>query len=122
MEESQSVLADLFQMYPQITLVVDALDECDKKTRLDFIDILDKLIAESSKPLKILISSRRDSDIKHHFEDGPNLSIRAVDNRADIKIFVRHEIAASDRFWQGEISPKLKELICDTLVERSQGM
>lgn len=66
-EESQTALADLFRLYPQITLVVDALDECDKKSRSDFIGILDKLIAESSKPVKILISSRRDRDIERRF-------------------------------------------------------
>lgn len=61
LEEPQAVLADLSQMYPQITLVVDALDERDKKARFDSIDMLDKLTAESSKPRKdsYLKSSRR---------------------------------------------------------------
>lgn len=121
-EESQTALADLFQTYPQTTLVVDALDECDKKTRLRFMKVLYKFIAESSKPLKILISSRRDRDIKHHFEDGPDLEIRASDNRDDIAMFVNHRITTSERYWQDKISPELKNLICNTLVERSEGM
>lgn len=122
LEESKTILSQLFQMYPQITLVVDALDECDKMTRLGFIELLDKLIAESSKPVKILISSRRDEDIKHHFEDGPNLEIRAIDNRDDIAMFVSHEITASQKFWRFEISTALNELICNTLIDKSEGM
>lgn len=122
LEESQTLLADLFQIYPQITLVVDALDECDKWTRLDFIDKLNKLIVESSKPVKILISSRRDTDIQRCFEGGPNLEIRAIDNRDDITTFVDHEITTNGKYWQVEISVELKELICSTLVEMSGGM
>lgn len=121
LKESQALLADLFQIYSQITLVVDALDECDPKTRLDFIDILDMLIAASSNPVKILISSRGDRDIKHRLENGPNLEIRD-DNQDDIAMFVKHEITASENFWRGEISFELKEMICETLVEKSKGM
>ena len=122
LKESQTVLAELFQMYPQVTLVVDALDECNKETRLGFMAILDNLIAESSRPLKILISSRRDRDIERHFENGPNLNIRAIDNRDDIAMFVNHEITDSEKFWQVDIHSELKDLICSTLVERSGGM
>ena len=122
LEESQTILTDLVQNHPQITLVVDALDECDTNTRSAFIKVLDTLVDESPNPIKVLISSRRDRDIKHRFEGGPNLEIRAIDNRDDITMFVNHEIAASEHFWQDEISSELKELICNTLVERSGGM
>ena len=122
LKESQALLTGLFQIYPQVTLVVDALDECDKETRLTFMEVLDSLIAESSRPIKILISSRRNRDIERHFKEGPNLNIRAVDNRDDIAMFVDHEINASEKFWQFEISSELKELVCKTLVDRSEGM
>ncbi|MCJ1271365.1 hypothetical protein MMC22_011265, partial [Lobaria immixta] len=122
LEESRTVLADLLEIYPQITLVVDALDECNKNTRSTFIKALDKLVDESPKPIKIFISSRRDRGIKHRFENGPNLEIRAIDNRDDIAIFVSHEITSSQTLWQNDISSELKETICNTLVDRSKGM
>lgn len=84
--------------------------------------ILEKFIAESSKPVVILISSRQDGDIKRLFEDGPSLEIRAIDNRDDIARFVNHEVTASKNFWRDQISPELKELICNTLVDGSEGM
>lgn len=127
MEESQTILAELFDLYSQITLVVDALDECDKKSRLGFIDVLNKLIVQSSTPVKILISSRRDRDLVHRFEDRFHqdvraIKIRAIDAQDDIAMFVNHEVTDREELWQCEMSPELKELICVTLVERSQGM
>lgn len=102
--------------------MVDALDECDKMARLEFMDILDKLISESSKPVKVLISSRRDRDIKRRFEKDPNLEVTAIDNRDDIAMFVGYETNLRENFWEVELSSDLKALICDTLVERSGGM
>ena len=123
LDESQTILADLFKLYPQITLVVDALDECDRKLRIGFMKILDKLIAASSKPpVKILISSRWGRDIKRHFENGPKIEIRVIDTRDDIAMFVKHEVFARPGIWQSEMSSELKELIYNTLVDRSGGM
>ena len=101
---------------------MDALDECERKARFEFMNILDKLVAESSKPVKILISSRRDRDIKRHFESRPNLEISATNNRDDIAMFVNHEITANEGCWKAEMGPELKKLICNTLVEKSGGM
>lgn len=109
-------------MYPQITLVVDALDECDSKTRSGLIDVFYELVENSSKPVKILLSSRRDRDLHRRFKDGPNLEIRAIDNRDDIAMFVSHEVNTRENLWQDEISPELRELICKKLVESSEGM
>lgn len=93
-------------------------EQYEQKTRSGFIDVSEKVIAELSKPVKILISSRRDIDIKHCFEGGPNLEIRAIDNQDDIASFVKHEVTASEKFWQDDMSFELQDLICNTLVER----
>lgn len=122
LEESQTLLVDLFQLYPQVTLVIDALDECDKKTRSNLIGVLGKMIEKSFKPLKILISSRRDKDIKRHFETGPNLAIEAVDSQDDIATFLDHELGADEKFCHDEISSELKNHIRDTLMTKSGGM
>lgn len=119
LEESQILLAELFQTYPQITLVVDALDECDKDIRSEFIDILEKFVDESPNPIKIFISSRRDRDIEDRFKDGPSLGISATDNQDDIATFVRHEIP---KFRRIKISTELEELVYNTVVRRSEGM
>lgn len=121
-EQSQTLLAQLIQIYPQVTLIVDALDECDVHTRFKLIGALDALVKESPSLLKVFISSRPDRDIKHRFESGPNKEIRATDNRDDIAKYVEDKLAASPGYWQQQLSPVLRTEICEVLVDKSEGM
>ena len=73
-EESFNLLLQLIESYPQTTLVVDALDECNKETRASFMEKLNTLVSgKSSNLVKIFISSRPDLDIKHRFSDESNM-------------------------------------------------
>jgi len=121
-EESRDILLQLVRTYPQTTLVLDALDECHKETRTQLVDILDTLVAQSPKPVKIFISSRPDQDIKHRFGRGPNVHIKATDNRDDIAKFVNDKLNNSPEYWQSSINRDLKKEICETLVDKSEGM
>ena len=120
-EESRDLLLQLVQIYPQTTLVLDALDECHKETRAQLVDVLDTLVIQSPKPVKIFISSRPDGDIKYRFERGPNVAIKATDNRDDIAKFVDDKLNGRE-LWQNSIDPDLKKEICETLVDKSEGM
>jgi ankyrin repeat domain-containing protein 50 len=120
-EETESLLHQFIGIYPQTTLVLDALDECDPQTRARFIEVLDNLLQQSSKPIKIFISSRPDSDIKHRFESGPNVGIRATDNQEDIAKFLATKIEKQER-WRNKISVGLREEVVQTLRDKSQGM
>jgi ankyrin repeat domain-containing protein 50 len=121
-EESRDVLLELVRIYPQTTLVLDALDECHKETRAQLVDILDTLVTNSPKPVKIFISSRPDRDIKHRFECGPNVNIKATDNRNDIAKFVGDKLNNSPEHWRNSINSDLKREIRETLVDKSEGM
>jgi hypothetical protein len=121
-EESRDILLQLVRTYPQTTLVLDALDECHKETRTQLVDILDTLVTQSPKPVKVFISSRPDQDIKHRFGCGPNVHIKATDNRDDIAKFVDDKLNNSPEYWQNSINRDLKREICETLVDKSEGM
>jgi hypothetical protein len=121
-EESRDILLQLVRTYPQTTLVLDALDECHIETRTQLVDILDTLVTQSPKPVKIFISSRPDQDIKHRFGCGPNVHIKATDNRDDIAKFVNEKLNNSPEYWQNSINRDLKREICETLVDKSEGM
>jgi ankyrin repeat domain-containing protein 50 len=121
-EESRDVLLQLIRIYPQTTLVLDALDECHKETRTQLMDILDTLVTQSPKPVKIFISSRPDRDIRYRFECGPNVHIKATDNRDDIAKFVDDKIDNSPEYWRNSISFDLKDEIRKILVDKSEGM
>jgi ankyrin repeat domain-containing protein 50 len=121
-EESEKIILELVNIYPQTTLVLDALDECDRRIRGRFIKVLDRLLEQSSKPIKIFISSRPDQDIRDRFDVGPNVGIKATDNQGDISTFVDDKIEKSPKKWQNRISADLRRDIRKMLVEKSNGM
>jgi hypothetical protein len=90
--ECIELLHQLVNTYPQTTLVLDALDEADIGRRATLIDALTSLIMSANKPVKVSISSRRDTDIKLEYEQGPNVAIDATDNAGDISAFVAQQL------------------------------
>ena len=124
-QECCVLVRKLSTMHTKITLVLDALDECDKSTRHDLITEIDNLVSISTScVIKVFISSRPDRDIKHRFQVGPNVCISATDNGNDIKKFLANAIDNSPQFWLAEITsaPGLREEIIDTLHEKADGM
>ena len=120
MGDCKSLLLDLVNTYPRTTLVLDALDECEKHKRLELIAILDHVLAEALNPVKIFISSRPDGDIKERLRDRANIGINASDNQDDISRFVNSEIT-KHRKWR-KMPAQLQTQIVETLQEKSQGM
>jgi len=120
MANCKDLLLKLLGVYPQTTLILDALDECEKDKRVDLIKVFQYLLEHASRPVKIFISSRPDGDIKEVLKDKLNLYIQETDNSYDISKFVQDEII-KHRKWN-RIDPKLRKEIVETLQEGSQGM
>jgi ankyrin repeat domain-containing protein 50 len=120
MDICKSLLLEFINLYPKTTLVLDALDECDKRKRGVLIETFEYFLDHASRPVKIFISSRPDGDIKEGFKNRANIEIRATDNHDDIATFVESEITKHRR-WK-KISLGLQEEIVETLQKCSQGM
>ena len=123
--ECCALVSELVGMYTKVTLVLDALDECDRSTRRLLVNEIDKLVSGSTScVIKVFISSRPDKDIKHHFQGGPNVCISATDNGADIKKFIDDTINNSPSDWLEEVTsaPGLREEIVATLHKKADGM
>lgn len=45
------------------TIVLDALDECEKHTRHEILEAFDEIISQSTEVVKVFVSSRDDIDI-----------------------------------------------------------
>jgi hypothetical protein len=120
--ECADLLRTLVDIYPQTTLVLDALDEADKDQRSRLVDLLESLVASSSKPVKVFVSSRRDTDIKRQFGDGASVAIEATDNASDISAFVAAEIGAHEKRQRRKLSKTLRADIISTLQDKSDGM
>jgi ankyrin repeat protein len=119
--DAAHLLRQLAEVFPQTTLVLDALDECDSETRLSLVNLLDELVRSAGRPVKIFISSRLDEDIRQRYKRRPNLAIRAVDNQDDIARYVKATMAGRPD-WSGKVSHSLRQEIVQTLMDRSEGM
>lgn len=107
-------------------IILDALDECREEIRGILLSSLDALVG-SGLPVKILISSRRDADIKSRLQRKVNIGIEATDNQHDIRTYVVSRIGRhmQDRTMDESlvsISPELQQKIIGVFEEKSNGM
>ncbi|KAI1271482.1 hypothetical protein F5Y07DRAFT_404328 [Xylaria sp. FL0933] len=119
-EACREQLLESIHLYSQTTLVLDALDECEPKSRGQIVKVVEYLISRSGNGLKVFISSRPDRDIRNRFNKTPNIEIQATDNEEDIQGFVREKIVQHGN-WQG-MSQNLQDDIIQMLFTKSQGM
>ena len=124
LNETTNILLKIFEENP-VTIVIDALDECDPGERHNLLSALDTIIKESASLVHVFVSSRNDGDIVCQLEESPNIFIRASDNSADIARYVHDQVSEAirkKRMARGKVSPETKELIISTLIEGAQGM
>jgi hypothetical protein len=113
-------LLESVNLYSKTTLVLDALDECEPHLRGRLIEMIELILSESNRPLKVFISSRPDGDIRDSFLSRPSLEIRATENQGDIEKFVNQEIKKHHR-WKTMPYPLQKHIV-KTLLDRSGDM
>jgi hypothetical protein len=124
MDECVDVILELTKERPAI-IVIDALDECQRETRSELLDGLDRILQESEHLVKVFVSSRRDPDIRNHFRKTPKLEIAARENSEDIENYITSELdkkIAAGKFLNGQPSEELVADVKAKLVERAEGM
>ncbi|KAI0538713.1 hypothetical protein GGR58DRAFT_467094 [Xylaria digitata] len=123
LELCKDYLIKLFNFYPSITLVLDALDECAPEERTNLLDFFDSIPGKTSKPVRIFISSRPEGDIRQRLVHLSSIEIQATDNEQDISKFVKQSIEKNGR-WNETLRANelLKNRIVDTLLDQSKGM
>ena len=92
LEQSLKLIMQLIELYPQTTIILDALDECNPATRLDLLRTLEHLLQQSCSLVKIFVSSRNDQDIVMQLNGYLNLEIDSRRNSSDIAQFVNAEV------------------------------
>ena len=125
LEESTNLMIALTEYSPLTTIVIDALDECDRTSRPDLLQALELIVNCSSNLVKIFVSSRNDQDIVCHLNNCPNLEIEAAKNQADIISFVNSEVhrqISRKELLLGKPSDDLISLIIERLCDGAQGM
>lgn len=124
-KECVALLKNILLSLPTTTLILDALDECHEFDRAEIISAFNQLIG-AVPCLKVLISSRRNDDIKRQLRKEANVGIEARNNERDIRRFVYAEIVKEyqrrEQLDMKEISPLVLGQIVNTLYEKSEGM
>ncbi|KAF3770865.1 hypothetical protein M406DRAFT_215991, partial [Cryphonectria parasitica EP155] len=117
-------LAESLNLFPRVTIILDAFDECNQDDRESLVGILNELMGSSGRPLLLFISSRPESDIRTAFRDRVSVEVGAEDNQDDIAAFVKREIYKPGGRWGRfpAITEQLKAKVVDTLLEKSRGM
>lgn len=123
-EQCEELIQDCLDGYGRTTLIIDAMDECDSRSRSKLLKTLKGFMANSKKPVKIYIASRPDSDIRKQLKDSPNIAVSASSNQEDIKVYLDTQLdkmAESDEQDFLKIA-KVKQSVIDRLLQRCQGM
>jgi hypothetical protein len=103
----------------QMTLVIDALDECDDERRKEFLQDLITLRHRSSK-IRIITTSREVPDIKQAFECLNSLTIHGDAQTKDIQLYLTKRLEAVElsRLCRDDE----KENIISTILRKADGM
>ena len=124
-EESQELLVQLTDIYPQTTICIDALDEVETETRLHLLKALKNIIEKSKNLVKIFATTRMETDILRQFQMFPRIELQPDDNISDINRFVEMKIQSTiddGLLLEGDVPDELKVELCDVLCRRSRGM
>ena len=123
--ESQELLVQLTDIYPQTTICIDALDEVENGIRMQLLKSLKHIVETSKNLVKIFATTRMDTDILRQFEMFPRIELQPDDNVSDINQFVGTKVQSTINdglLLGGVVDHALKAEICDVLCERSKGM
>ena len=126
MREVCELIVQLIELYPQTTIVIDAMDECEPQKRGELLGFLETILRDASSLVKIFVSSRNDQDIVYKLKNYPNLQINSRANGSDIERFVEHEVenlVKHGKLLRHSQSPdELKKLIVSETVKGAHEM
>ena len=91
LQESRDLILQLAKHYPVVTIIVDALDECNPPTLSKLLNAMESILKGSSSLIKILVTSRDDKEIVYKLQAYPNLELSSNRNSGDIARFVESE-------------------------------
>ncbi|KAF8416385.1 hypothetical protein EV426DRAFT_541365 [Tirmania nivea] len=122
--EARDLLVQITDVYPQITICIDAMDEVDNDIRIHLLKCLNHVIQTSKNIVKIFVTTRMDVDILNQFENFPRIELQPDDNVSDINKFVLTKVQSSikDRLLlHGDVSNEVKKEIYNILCQRCKG-
>jgi ankyrin repeat protein len=106
-----------------LLLVIDAVDELDKKWWTVFLEEVNRAIKAAKAKLLVLITSRREPEITKHLSQWP-IKQFSLDNSANTKDDISSFIdgVVSEYAKENSFHGAMAQRVCDTLKSRADGM
>ena len=129
-DELARCLTDLLKLpgHAPVYVILDALDECPNTSavrppRAKVLNLIEELIKSQYPNLRICVTSRPETDIKHVLDSLTFRSISLHDEdgqKRDIEDFIKSVVYTHRRIrkWKAE----QKQLVIDVLTEQADGM
>ena len=118
------VMQQMMQEFPRVYIVLDALDECDR--RVELMDMLKAISGWQLQNLHLLVTSRRERDIESSLEgfvDHQNwicLQSKLVDR--DIQRYVQQRLSDDKSLRKWEKDATIRQEIEAALMKGARGM
>ncbi|KAL0939788.1 uncharacterized protein CTRU02_206398 [Colletotrichum truncatum] len=119
--DCKRIVTQLIETYPRSILVLDALDECEEESRQDLIDFFRGLVDEATKPVKIFVSSRPETDIAKSMGRSNIIEISTLDNKGDIERYI-HTVLRKHRPGSVWEENRIQDNVKEALLSKSDGM
>ena len=122
--ELKQTLQDLVQSFDETFVILDALDEF--KQREDLLDSIREIIEWQPGSLQILVTSRREWDIKQTLDpllnENQSIDIQSELVDRDIHVYVREILQTAKGLSRWRNKPEVQDEIEKALTENAHGM
>jgi len=120
----EETMKQMIQEFPQVYIVLDALDECSDRTELT--DILETIAGWHLDNLHFLVTSRRERDIESSLETFINqqnmINLETTLMNEDIQKYIQHRLRNDKKLQKWQKDPGVKQEIEHTLTKGAHGM
>ena len=122
--ELRQTLRDLVQNFNDAFIIIDALDECKEREQL--LADIQKFVEWQLEGLHILVTSRREGDIKATLDPlvnlNQNIDIQSEVVDVDIRVYVREILQGAQGLRRWRNKPLVQDEIEKALIENANGM
>ncbi|KAL3475927.1 hypothetical protein BJX99DRAFT_270885 [Aspergillus californicus] len=128
LDELSQLIKELTEVYSRTTVVIDALDECDRDERADLVSKLEYIMDGSTSLVKFFVTSREEGDLRLRIHKHSGVQVTWLENTPDIEKFVHFEterlVARNELlvYIRGQAKEELKALIKEHVVSNANGM
>ena len=114
------LLTELISSYSETTIILDALDECEKPYEL--LRALKTIASSGTGQTKLFVSSRLNVNIASVLIARSKIDIQSQGTSKDMDIFLLTEVKNGDRRLLKGNFPHLEDRLIEVLRDRAQGM